>query len=175
MAIDFKKYIASIKDFPNEGIIFRDITPILQNGTAYRAVTHELAEFAKSKGAEVIVGPEARGFIVGCPVANELGIGFVPARKPHKLPRAVKKASYDLEYGSNSLEMHIDAIKPGQKVVICDDLMATAGTLHATVKLVKELGGEVVGAAFYVELVDLKGVEKFSDIDIYSLVKYHGE
>lgn len=98
-----------------------------------------------------------------------------PARKPHKLPRAVKKASYDLEYGSNSLEMHIDAIKPGQKVVICDDLMATAGTLHATVKLVKELGGEVVGAAFYVELVDLKGVEKFSDIDIYSLVKYHGE
>ena len=111
---------------------------------------------------------------MGCPVATELGVGFVPARKPHKLPREVESASYDLEYGSNVLEMHKDAIKPGQKVVICDDLMATAGTLHATKQLIENLGGVVVGAAFYIELVDLKGREQFPDTDIYSLVKYHG-
>ena len=174
MAVDFSKYIANIPDFPNKGIIFRDITPILQDGELYRAATHELAEYAKKRGADVIVGPEARGFIVGCPVATELGIGFVPARKPHKLPRETESASYDLEYGSNVLEMHKDAIKPGQKVVICDDLMATAGTLHATKDLVENLGGKVVGAAFYIELVDLKGREKFPDTDIYSLVQYHG-
>lgn len=174
MAVDFKKYIASVKDFPNKGIIFRDITPMLQNGKIFRLATHELAQYAKSRGAEVIVGPEARGFIVGCPVATELGISFVPARKPHKLPRAVERASYDLEYGSNILEMHKDAIKPGQKVVICDDLMATSGTLHATKQLVDNLGGIVVGAAFYIELVDLKGREKFPNLDIYSLVQYHG-
>ncbi len=174
MAVDFSKYIASVKDFPNKGIVFRDITPLLQDGHMFRVATHKLAEYAKSRGAEVIVGPEARGFIVGCPVAIELGIGFVPARKPHKLPRKVERASYDLEYGSNSLEMHTDAIKPGQKVVICDDLMATSGTLHATKKLVENLGGVVVGAAFYIELVDLKGREKFPDLDIYSLVQYHG-
>lgn len=174
MTINFKDHIASVKDFPNKGIIFRDITPILQDGELYRAATHDLAEYAKKKGAEVIVGPEARGFIVGCPVATELGIGFVPARKPHKLPREVESASYDLEYGSNSLEMHKDAIKPGQKVVICDDLMATAGTLRATKKLIENLGGKVVGACFYIELSDLKGREKFPDIDIYSLVQYRG-
>lgn len=172
MAIDFSKYIASVEDFPNKGIIFRDMTPILQDGKLYRAATHELAEYAKSRGADVIVGPEARGFIVGCPVATELGVGFVPARKPHKLPREVERASYDLEYGSNSLEIHKDAIKPGQKVVVCDDLMATAGTLHATKELVERLGGEVVGAAFYIELMNLKGREKFPDTDIFSLVKY---
>ena len=169
MAIDFKEHIASVQDFPNKGIVFRDITPILQDGELYRAATHELADYAKSRGAEVIVGPEARGFIVGCPVATELGVGF----KPHKLPREVESASYDLEYGSNVLEMHKDAIKPGQKVVICDDLMATAGTLHATKELIENLGGEVVGAAFYIELTDLKGREQFPDLDIYSLVKYH--
>lgn len=174
MAVDFSKYIADVPDFPNKGIIFRDITPLLQDGKVYREATHELAEYAKKRGAEVIVGPEARGFIVGCPVAEELGIGFVPARKPHKLPREVERAAYDLEYGSNALEMHKDAIKPGQKVVICDDLMATAGTLHATKQLVENLGGVVVGAAFYIELVDLKGREQFPDIDIYSLTQFHG-
>lgn len=174
MAIDFSKYIASVQDFPNKGIVFRDITPILQNGELYRAATHELAEYAKSRNADVIVGPEARGFIVGCPVATELGLGFVPARKPHKLPREVERASYDLEYGSNSLEMHKDAIKPGQRVVLCDDLMATAGTLRASKELIENLGGKLVGAAFYIELPDLKGREKLPDVDIYSLVKYHG-
>lgn len=174
MAVDLKKYIASVKDFPNKGIIFRDITPLIQNPEAYRAATHALAAYAKKRGAEVIVGPEARGFIVGCPVAYELGIGFVPARKPHKLPRAVERASYDLEYGSNSLEMHKDALKPGQRVVVCDDLMATAGTLRATQKLITNLGAKLVGAAFYIELPDLKGREKLPGIDIYSLIQYHG-
>lgn len=174
MTFDFKKYIASVQDFPNKGIVFRDITPLLQNPTAYQTATHAMAEYAKKRGADVIVGPEARGFIVGCPVAYELGIGFVPARKPHKLPREVERASYDLEYGSNSLEMHKDALHPGQKVVVCDDLLATAGTLRAVKRLVTNLGAELVGAAFYIELPDLKGREKLPGLDVYSLVKYHG-
>lgn len=174
MAIDYRKYIASVKDYPNKGIIFRDITPLVQNGPVFRAATHDLAAYAKKRRAEVIVAPEARGFIVGCPVATELNIGFVPARKPNKLPRAKIKASYDLEYGSNSLEMHKDGIKAGQRVVIIDDLLATSGTLHATKALVDRLGGQVVGAAFYIELVDLKGRAKFPDLNIYSLVQYHG-
>lgn len=174
MVNNFEKHIASVKDFPNEGIIFRDITPILQDGKLFREATHELATYAKKKGADVIVGPEARGFIVGCPVATELGIGFVPARKPHKLPREVERASYDLEYGSNSLEMHKDALKPGQRVVICDDLLATAGTLRACKQLIENLGSELVGAAFYVELPDLKGKEKLPGLDVYSLVQFHG-
>ena len=174
MANDFEKHIASVKDFPNKGIIFRDITPVLQDGKLFQAATHKLAEYVKSKNADLIVGPEARGFIVGCPVATELGIGFVPARKPHKLPREVERASYDLEYGSNSLEIHKDAIKPGQRVVICDDLLATAGTLRACKELVENLGGELVGSAFYIELPDLKGKEKLPGLDVFSLVKYHG-
>lgn len=174
MAIDFKEHIASVKDFPNKGIVFRDITPILQDPTLYREATKRLAEYAKSRNADVIVGPEARGFIVGCPVAIELGVGFVPARKPHKLPREVERASYDLEYGSNSLEMHRDAIKPGQRVVVCDDLMATAGTLRASKELIERLGGELVGAAFYIELPDLNGRDKLPGVDIFSLVQYHG-
>ncbi len=174
MAIDFRQHIESIHDFPNKGIVFRDITPILQDPNLFRAATHELASYAKRRGADVIVGPEARGFIVGCPVATELGLGFVPARKPHKLPRQVESASYDLEYGSNSLEMHTDAIKPGQRVVVCDDLMATAGTLRATKELIEKLGGKLVGAAFYIELPDLKGRELLPDVDIFSLVQYHG-
>ena len=174
MAIDFSKYIACAMDFPNKGIVFLSIAPILQDDVLYHTATHELAEYAKSRNADVIVGPEARGFIVGCPVATELGIGFVPARKPHKLPREVERASYALEYGSNSLEMHKDAIKPGQRVVVCDDLMATAGTLRASKELIENLGGKLVGAAFYIELPDLKGREKLPDVDIYSLVKYHG-
>ncbi|MBA1392971.1 adenine phosphoribosyltransferase [Lactobacillus sp. XV13L] len=174
MANDFEEHIASVENFPNEGIIFRDITPILQDGELFRTATHKLAAYAKSKQADVIVGPEARGFIVGCPVATELGIGFVPARKPHKLPREVERASYDLEYGSNSLEMHKDAIKPGQRVVICDDLLATAGTLRACKQLVENLGGKLVGAAFYIELPDLKGKEKLPGLDVFSLTQFHG-
>lgn len=174
MANIFEEHIANVKDFPNKGITFRDITPILQDGKLFKLATYELAEYAKSRKADVIVGPEARGFIVGCPVATELNLGFVPARKPHKLPRAVERASYDLEYGSNSLEMHQDAIKPGQRVVVCDDLLATAGTLRACKELIENLGGELVGAGFYIELPDLKGKEKLPGLDVFSLVQYHG-
>ena len=175
MAIDFKEHIASVQDFPNKGIVFRDITPILQDGKLYRAATHELADYAKSRGAEVIVGPEARGFIVGCPVATELGVGFVPARKPHKLPREVESASYDLEYGSNVLEMHKDAIKPGDRVVLIDDLIATGGTIEASIRMIEALGGEVVKIVFLLELAGLKGRERLKGYDIDSVIAYEGK
>ena len=170
--MDYKKYIADVKDFPIEGILFRDITPLMADGNAFKEACAEMTEYAKSKGATVIVGPESRGFIFGCPVANNLNIGFIPIRKPNKLPREVITKEYALEYGTNTLCMHKDAIKPGDKVVIIDDLLATGGTVDATVSLVKELGGEVVGCAFLIELVDLKGRELLKGQDVYTLIKY---
>ena len=170
--MDYKKYIADVKDFPIEGILFRDITPLMQNGEAFKAACAEITEYAKAQGATVIVGPESRGFIFGCPAATNLGIGFVPIRKPNKLPREVVKKEYALEYGTNTLCMHKDAIKPGDKVVIVDDLLATGGTVDATISLVNELGGEVVGCAFLIELVDLNGRELLKGQNIFSLIKY---
>ena len=120
--MDLKKYIANIVDFPKKGIIFRDVTPIMQDGEAFNYVTNKIADFAKSKGANVIVGPEARGFIFGCPVATKLNIGFVPVRKPGKLPRETINEEYKLEYGTNTLSMHLDALKKNDKVVLVDDL-----------------------------------------------------
>src|SRR5690606_37536033 len=131
--MDLKKYIAAVPDFPKEGILFRDITPLMLDGEAYKYAADKFTAFAKEKGATVIVGPEARGFIFGCPVAVNLGIGFAPVRKPGKLPREAVTVSYDLEYGSNALSMHKDAIKKGDKVVIDDDLLATGGTMQATI------------------------------------------
>ncbi len=157
--MDFKKYIASIPDFPQPGVLFRDITPLMSNGEAFHAATSEIQKFAEQVGAEVIAGPESRGFIFGCPVAANLHIGFVPVRKPGKLPRETISYRYDLEYGSNELHMHKDAIKPGQKVLIVDDLLATGGTVQATIKMIEELGGVVVGCAFLIELEGLKGRE----------------
>lgn len=173
--MDLTNYVASIQDFPIEGILFRDITPVMQDGDAFRYACDELIKYAKEIGAEVVVGPESRGFIFGCPVAYELNIGFVPVRKPNKLPRKTISYSYDLEYGSNTLEIHEDAIKPGQKVLIIDDLLATGGTTEAAIKLVEKLGGEVVGCAFLIELVDLKGREKLSKYNIKALMQYEGE
>ena len=173
--MDLTNYVASIQDFPIEGILFRDITPVMQDGDAFRYACDELIKYAKKIGAEVVVGPESRGFIFGCPVAYELNIGFVPVRKPNKLPRKTISYSYDLEYGSNTLEIHEDAIKPGQKVLIIDDLLATGGTTEAAIKLVEKLGGEVVGCAFLIELVDLKGREKLSKYNIKALMQYEGE
>jgi len=170
--MDLKQYIAAVKDFPKEGIIFRDITPLMQNGEAFHEAVNQMIEFARSKKAEVIVGPESRGFIFGCPVANELKIGFAPVRKPDKLPRETISYKYDLEYGSNELHMHKDAIKKGQKVIIIDDLLATGGTVEATIKLVEELGGEVVGCAFLIELEDLKGRELLKNYDVLTIIKY---
>ena len=170
--MDFKKYIASIPDFPQPGVLFRDITPLMSDGEAFHAATSELQKFAEQVGAEVIAGPESRGFIFGCPVAANLHIGFVPVRKPGKLPRETISYRYDLEYGSNELHMHKDAITPGQKVLIVDDLLATGGTVQATIKMIEELGGVVVGCAFLIELEGLKGREALAGYEVFTLMSY---
>lgn len=173
--MDLKQYIASVPNFPQEGIMFRDITPLLQDKNAFKYTIDALAEEARRLGADVICGPESRGFIFGCPVANEINVGFIPIRKPHKLPRKTIEVSYTLEYGSNTLCMHEDAIKPGQKVVIIDDLLATGGTIKAACKLIEQLGGEVVGCLFVIELVDLKGRQLLKDYHLKALMEYEGE
>ena len=170
--IDLRDYIASIPDFPQEGILFRDITPLMADGNAFKEACDLMVEFAKKVEADIVVGPESRGFIFGCPVAHSLGIGFAPVRKPNKLPRETIKIDYSLEYGTNTLEMHKDAIKKGQKVLIIDDLLATGGTVDATIKMVEQLGGQVVGCAFLIELEALKGREKLSGQEVYSVLKY---
>ena len=170
--MDFKKYIASIPDFPQPGVLFRDITPLMSDGEAFHAATSEIQKFAEQVGAEGIAGPESRGFIFGCPVAANLHIGFVPVRKPGKLPRETISYRYDLEYGSNELHMHKDAITPGQKVLIVDDLLATGGTVQATIKMIEELGGVVVGCAFLIELEGLKGREALAGYEVFTLMSY---
>lgn len=171
--MNYSNYIAAIPDFPIKGILFRDITPLLQDPVAFKSCCHDIAMYAKSKGAEVICGPESRGFIFGCPVATELGVGFVPIRKPGKLPRETVEESYSLEYGTNTLSMHKDAIKPGQKVVIVDDLLATGGTINAAIKMIERLGGIVVGLAFVIELTDLEARTKMlQGQDIFTLIEY---
>lgn len=170
--MDLKKYIADIKDFPEEGIIFRDVTPLLADKDAYRESIRLLAEFAKDKKVDVVAGPEARGFLFGCPVATTLDAGFVPVRKPGKLPRETVSKKYDLEYGSNEIFMHKDAIQPGQNVLIVDDLLATGGTVNATASLIEEMGGNVVGIAFLIELEALKGRDLLKGYDVYSVLKY---
>jgi adenine phosphoribosyltransferase len=172
MFMDYKKYIADVKDFPIEGILFRDVTPLIQDGEAFDSVCNDFAEFAKEVDADIIVGPEARGFIFGCPVACKLKKGFVPIRKPNKLPRETVSMSYDLEYGSNVLSIHKDSIKPGQRVLIVDDLLATGGTTVTAAKLIESLGGVVAGFAFLVELTDLKGRDLIKDYKVLSLIKY---
>lgn len=170
--MNLKDYIAIVEDFPVKGISFKDVTPLMKNGLAFNKTIEQLANFAKEKGANVIVGPESRGFIFGCPVATKLEIGFVPIRKPGKLPRKEIQAEYSLEYGKNTLCMHTDAIQPGDKVVIIDDLLATGGTVAAAISLVEQLGGEVVGCAFVVELTGLKGRELLNGHEVYALVDY---
>ncbi|MDR1782052.1 MAG: adenine phosphoribosyltransferase [Bacilli bacterium] len=170
--MDLRKYIATVEDFPTPGIIFRDITPLMANGKAFSYATTKFTEFALEVDAQLIVGPEARGFIFGCPVATNLQLGFIPVRKPKKLPRDVISKTYDLEYGSNTLCMHADSIKKGQKVLIVDDLLATGGTVKATVDLVEQMGGIVVGIAFLIELIDLKGRQLLKDYNVISLMEF---
>ena len=170
--MNLKNYVASIIDYPKEGILFRDITPLMGNGEAYKYSVDQMTEYAKEKGATVIVGPEARGFIFGCPVATNLGIGFAPIRKPGKLPRKTLEEKYDLEYGSNTLCIHADALKPGDKVIIVDDLLATGGTVKATINLCEKLGAEVVGVACLIELVELEGRKVLEGYDVLSLMEY---
>lgn len=171
MALDLEQYIASIPNFPKEGILFRDITPILQDPQAFHEVVQKFAQYAQDMDADVIVGPESRGFIFGAAVAYELGIGFVPVRKPGKLPRETISETYDLEYGHNELFMHKDSIKKGQRALIIDDLLATGGTAKATAKMIERLGGEVCGYAFVIELLGLPGREVLKDYDICALLQ----
>ena len=170
--MNLKDYIADIPDFPIEGILFRDITPLMADGAAFKEATTQIQQFAESVNTELIAGPESRGFIFGCPVAVDMGIGFVPVRKPNKLPRETISFKYDLEYGSNELHMHKDAVKPGQKVLIVDDLLATGGTVQATIKMIEALGGEVVGCAFLIELEDLNGRALLDGYNVFSVMKY---
>ncbi len=173
--MDFKKYIRTIPDFPKKGIMFRDITTLIKNGPAFRKVVDEIANRYKKEKIDIIVGAESRGFIVGAAVAYKLGVGFVLVRKKGKLPHRTISTTYELEYGTDTVEMHKDGIRRGQRVLIVDDLLATGGTASAAVDLVKKLGGKIVGIAFIIELVDLKGREKLKGYDVFSLVEYEGE
>lgn len=170
--MDFKQHIRVIEDFPQPGISFKDITTLLGDGDVYRSAIDALREAVKEKQIDVICGPEARGFVVGAPLAYTLGVGFVPIRKSGKLPFNAIEAKYDLEYGKDVLAIHSDAIRPGQNVLIADDLLATGGTIATCIDLVKQLGGNIVGATFLIELSDLNGRDKIAGTDIISLVTY---
>jgi len=161
-----------VPDWPKEGIKFKDITPLMNNGEAYKDATDQIVAYAKERQIDLIVGPEARGFIIGCPVAYALGIGFAPVRKDGKLPRETIKVGYGLEYGKDILTIHKDAIQPGQRVLITDDLLATGGTIDATIQLVEQLGGVVAGIAFLVELSYLEGRKKLDGYDVLTLMHY---
>lgn len=170
--MDFKEKIRVIPDFPQPGIRFKDITTLLKDGKAYQEAINQIARRLEGKEIDLIVGPEARGFVIGAPLAYALGVGFVPVRKSGKLPFETVETNYSLEYGKDALAMHKDAIVPGQKVLIADDLLATGGTISATLELIRQLGGEPVGAAFFVELGYLGGRDKLEGMDIISLVRY---
>ena len=170
--MDLKQTVRVIEDFPKEGISFKDITTLLQDGKALKFAIDEIISDLKDKKVDLIAGPEARGFLMGTPVAYGMGIGFIPVRKPGKLPSEVEGYEYDLEYGSNRLEIHKDSIKPGQKVAIVDDLLATGGTMEAAAKLIEKLGGEVVSMQFLIELEDLNGRAKLAKYNVNSLIKY---
>ena len=169
-----EKSIRNIPDFPKPGILFRDITTLIQNKAAFKKAVDLLAKKYKGKKIDKVIGVEARGFIFGAAVAHRIGAGFVPVRKPGKLPFKTISATYELEYGTDTLEIHQDAITPGEKVLIIDDLLATGGTVKAVIGLVKQLGGKISGIGFVIELVDLKGKDKFKEYPIYSLVKFSG-
>jgi adenine phosphoribosyltransferase len=170
--MDFKENIRVVVDFPEKGIRFKDITTLLKDGESFHQAIDALSEPFQGKGVELVVGPEARGFVIGAPVAYALGAGFVPVRKPGKLPAETLKHEYNLEYGKDSLEIHRDAITPGQKVLIVDDLLATGGTVQATVAMVEALGGIVVGLVFLIELSYLDGRRNLTNYNIMSLLKY---
>ncbi|CCQ93293.1 adenine phosphoribosyltransferase [[Clostridium] ultunense Esp] len=170
--INLKDYIRIIPDFPQPGIVFKDITTLLKDGIAYKEAIDAMVEHAEKLNIDLIAGPEARGFVIGAPIAYALGVGFVPIRKSGKLPAETVTVEYEKEYGIDVLAIHQDAIKPGQKVLVCDDLLATGGTIKSTVELVKKLGGDVVGTAFLIELTYLEGRKNLGDLDVFSLVKY---
>ncbi|MFC2154020.1 adenine phosphoribosyltransferase [Candidatus Altiarchaeota archaeon] len=173
--MDLKEKIRSISDFPKEGIVFRDITTLLKDSDALRESIKQMAELYRDKEIDLIAAAESRGFIFGTALAVELGVGFVPVRKPGKLPAETLHYEYELEYGKDALEIHRDAINKGDKVLLVDDLLATGGTIAATAEMVEQLGGEVIGMCFLIELSFLGGRSKLKDYDIQSLIDYDSE
>lgn len=170
--MDFKEKIRIVQDFPQPGVRFKDITTLLKDGESFQAAIDRMVDPLRDEEIDLIAGPEARGFVVGAPLAYALGIGFVPVRKSGKLPAEVVETTYNLEYGQSALAIHRDAIRPGQRVLVADDLLATGGTISATIELVKQLGGHIVGLAFFIELTYLNGREKLGDYPIFTLVQY---
>jgi adenine phosphoribosyltransferase len=170
--MDLKQHIRHVPDFPRTGILFYDITTLLRDPAGYRATIDLLATPYEGQGIEVVVGIESRGFILGAAVASRLGAGFIPIRKPGKLPSKALKESYDLEYGKDALEIHEDAIEKGQRVLIVDDVLATGGTARAAAELVTRLGGQLHGLAFLIELLALDGKSKLAGQNVYSVLKY---
>jgi len=168
-----KALIRTVPDFPKPGILFYDITTLLKDPKGFAALIDALAQYYIDKDIDLVLGIEARGFIFGPALAYRLNAGFVPVRKPRKLPGPTARVTYDLEYGSDTLEIHVDAIEPGQRVVLVDDLLATGGTMEATIKLVQQLGGEIAGLGFAIELDFLKGRDRLSDYDVFSLLHYN--
>jgi adenine phosphoribosyltransferase len=173
--VDLRERIRDIPDFPKPGIVFKDITPLLLDPHSLDATTAALVEWARPRGVELVVAAEARGFILGAAMARELGAGFVPARKPGKLPHEVISAEYLLEYGVDALEMHRDALAHGTRVLVHDDLLATGGTARAVCDLCEQLGAEVVGCGFVIELAFLGGRERLAPFDVHALVTYESE
>jgi len=169
---DLKKLIREVPDFPKQGILFYDITTLLKDKTGFRKVIDRLTERIRPFGADLVLGIEARGFIFAPALAYNLDAGFVPVRKPNKLPAAAERITYELEYGMDTLEMHKDAVKPGMRVVVADDLLATGGTSLATIRLVERLGGQVVAVSFVIELEALKGRERLKGYEVLSLLQY---
>lgn len=170
--INLKDYIRSIPDFPKPGILFRDITTLLQNKKAFKAAIDTLVAKYKNKKINLVAAVEARGFILGGAIAEKLGAGFVPIRKKGKLPWKTNSVTYELEYGTDTLEMHHDAVKANTRVLIVDDLLATGGTAKAVTELINQFNGKVAGIAFLIELTDLKGKDKLKGYPVYSLIKY---
>lgn len=170
--MNFKEKIRVVENFPKKGISFKDITTLIGDGETVKAAIDQIASYLKDKEIDVVASPEARGFIFGVPVAYALGVGFVPVRKPGKLPYETISLKYDLEYGQDELQIHKDAIKPGQRVAIVDDLLATGGTIKAAADLIENAGGVVVSLDFAIELKGLKGKKKLEGYDIYSLAEY---
>jgi adenine phosphoribosyltransferase len=172
---ELRSLVRDIPGFPRDGIVFKDITPLLASPEGLRAAVGGLADYARPRDVDVVVAAEARGFLLGPPLALALGAGFVLARKPGKLPRATVRAEYLLEYGIDALELHTDAVARGARVLIHDDLLATGGTAEALCELVQQLGGEVVGCAFLIELAPLRGRERLRGLDVHALLRYDGD
>ena len=170
--MDLAEFIADVPDFPIEGVLFKDITPLLSEPKAFKEAVDLMVTEFEDKEIDQVVAIESRGFIFGAPIAYQLGCGFVLVRKPEKLPRETVSVEYSLEYGTNTLEMHADSIRPGDRVLLVDDLLATGGSARAAVDLIEKLGGQVVGIAFLIELAFLQGREKLEDYDIFSIITF---